>query len=281
MFKEGETVCVSPNKFGYHSVTIDNAISDKVKLLSTDFRNGKELEKCLIEVDGSDIQLVALNPIKGWRDDASCTAFRNFLVELDSGPLTDQMAYVRQREMPYSACVFSGGKSLHFLISLEQDLDSIKTYRMVAQWVLNVMTMADQNTKNPSRSIRVPGATRDDKKQLLVELKGKIKNEALYDWLNKFPEAKPVERPPRARNNLDKFPRLKPWMVKALELGLDPTKGRNAQWFAIACEFALNGWSEDDTIYALEPYFHEDSDFKTKEWEATIYSAFKYIYERK
>ncbi|WP_214676866.1 hypothetical protein, partial [Escherichia coli] len=68
------------------------------------------------------INLIAINPIKGWRRDDQVTAFRTFLIELDDGSLEEQSKYVKEMDMPFTACIFSGNKSLHFAITLDQDL---------------------------------------------------------------------------------------------------------------------------------------------------------------
>lgn len=286
MFRPGETICVSPNKFGYHSIPLEVAKSDSVTLVPTEDSLAKRnitLEQGIERVSSSQLLLCALNPIKGYRNDLSCTAFRNFLVEMDYGPLKEQLAYAKTIGLPYSAVVFSGNKSLHFLISLDKDLPSEKVYRLFSQWILGVATVADQNTQNPSRSIRIPGAYREpDKKQILVEYRGPTKVEDLVAWLNQHPDAKPVIKEKKPVNQDDKysFDRIKPWVWLRLADGLDSHKGRNKQWFSIACEFALAGYSEDDTLDKLKDFYQEDRDFKEKEWETSIKSAFKYIYER-
>lgn len=277
MFRPGEEICVSPNKWGYHSVDLDQAQSDKVTLYSP--TEGKEVQYC----DSDDLTLVALNPIKGFRRDENCTAYRNFLIELDFGSMEDQRFYIeRQIKLPFSAAIFSGNKSLHYLISLDQDLPSEKIYRYIAEWILNIATAADQNIKNPSRSIRIPGAFREPgKQQQLKEFKGIVALKELKDFLKAYPQAKPrpkrqIEPSSRADVKL-----LKPWATFMYLNGLDPKKPRNSQWFALACEFALAGFSESDTITILSPKFSEDSDFKEKEWLNTIHSGFKHIYEHR
>ena len=192
MFKPGETICVSPNKYGYHSVPLSMAMGDSVTLVSP--TDGVEI----IKIPSEEVTLLALNPIKGFRTDANCTAFRNFLVEMDYGPLDQQLVYIKTLKMPYSAAIFSGNKSIHFLISLDRDLPSEKVYRVFSEWILNVATLADPNTVNPSRSIRVPGAFREPGKlQTLVEFNGPVKLDDLTNWLKHYPEAKPQEQEKR------------------------------------------------------------------------------------
>lgn len=281
MFKEEESICISPNKYGFHSTPLNNAFAEEISLLNTKFRDGEPLEKCIEKFPTNEMRLVALNPINGWCDDASCYRWRNFLIEMDYGPLSEQLAYIKKLEMPYSAVVFSGGKSLHFLISVEQDFKDEKTWRKVAEWILSIVTMADQNTKNPSRRIRVPGAIRDNSKQALVEYIGKVPNSVLGEWLQMYPHLMPKEREKVAIRSDRRFPLMKPWMTKALQGEFPSDKGRNKTWFAIACEFVLAGFDEDDTIDVLRDYFQPDKDFKEREWKTTIRSAFKYINENR
>jgi len=277
MFRPGETVCVSHNKYGYHSIPLENALNGIATLVSPN--PDREFEK--VETDR--LTLVALNPIKGWREDLNCTAFRNFLIEMDYGPLNEQLAYADKIGLPYSAVVFSGNKSLHFLISLEQDLPNEEVWRVMAEWTLAIATAADQNTKNPSRQIRIPGAFREPgKKQLIVKNNGATKLADFAAWLAKHPDAKP--RPPEKREISGEadFSKLKPWVKQRLAKGVVGFKsGRNKEWFAVACEFALAGYSEDEATEILSGYFSPERDFKEREWKTSIKSGFKYIYARK
>lgn len=275
MFRPDETVCVSPNKYGWHSIPFNNALSGKVTLVPPDSK--KPLQYC----DSDELTMIALNPIKGFREDANCISFRNFLIEMDYGPLPEQLAYAKKIGLPYSAIVFSGNKSLHFLISLDKDLPSESVYRKFSEWILGIATIADQLTKNPSRSIRIPGAYREPgKKQLLVELRGPTKLEDLVEWLKKHPDAMPKDRVKREPSSTFDFEGLKEWVINKLINGLDPSKGRNIQWFSIACEFALAGYAENDTVEVLADFFTPDKDFKEREWRSAIRSGFKHIYDK-
>ena len=191
-FRDGETICVSPNKYGYHSI--------EQKELESNFTIISPSEKVDDQViSPSDINMLCLNPVNGFRADANVTAYRNFLIEIDDGSLKEQKQYIDDIGMPYSACVFSGNKSLHFLISLEEDLLSYQMYYNAIEWVLNIVKKADQLTKNPSRSIRFPDNVRHDtgKKQTLIELKTAVKNADFYSWLTKYPDKMPREKSKR------------------------------------------------------------------------------------
>lgn len=280
MFNPGETICVSPNKYGYHSIPLERAFSGKVTLVAPVDEDGNERP---IEYDDSDnLLLVALNPIKGFREDSNCTALRSFLIEMDTGPVEHQLAYIKTLGLPYSAVIFSGNKSLHFLITLDTDLPNEGIYRMFSEWILKVCTLADQQTKNPSRSIRIPGAVREiGKIQKLVEFHGKVKIGDLAAWLNLRPDAKPKKHEKKLPTENVSAYNVKKWAIDRLINGLDPTKSRNGQWFSLAYEFALSGYSEDATMALFEQYFVPDRDFKEREWKTAINSAYKRVYSGK
>jgi hypothetical protein len=275
MFRPGERTCCSIDKFGYHSIPLENAFSDKVTLLSPNANVPIKI------VNSDDLTLVALNPMKsGYRLDENCSAYRNFLLELDVSDTNSQIQYIKKLGIPYSSMVFSGSKSVHTVISLDKDLNSEKTYRLFAEWMLNVYTLCDQAIKNPSRSTRIPGAIRDTgKKQELLEFKGPVKLTDLVSWFKLHPNAKPKEKEKRVITDKPDIDKVKPWVKEQLYSGV--TTNRNRSWFAIAVEFALCGFNESATIEILGHYFSEDRTFKEKEWLITIESAFKYAYERK
>lgn len=286
MFRPDETVCVSNNKFGYHSIPLSEALQDKIVTLvptqdSCIKRNIEWEEKNWDKAHTNDLLLVALNPIKGWRVDSNCIKLRNFLVEMDTGSVDEQMAYIKRSGLPYSAAIFSGNKSLHFLVSIDTDLPNENTYRMFSEWILNIITLADQNTKNPSRSIRIPGAIRDTgKSQDLVEYKGPVKIRDLVSWLKLHPDEKPKEKQERKIVGKADLVWMKDWMKDMLISGIMAPE-RNKKWFMVAVEFALSGFEEEHTIDLLRSYFSPDRDFKEREWETTVKSGFKYAYERK
>lgn len=285
MFREGEHVCVSHNKYGFHSVPLEAAMSGTVKLVPKE-ETAKEKNQTVEEATeyplSGELLMCALNPIVGFREDKNCTAFRNFLVEMDSGSLAAQKEYVDKMGMPYSAIVFSGGKSLHYLISLDKDLPNEKAYRVISKWLLTAMPLADQQTFNPSRSIRIPGAERTPGKfqKLLGDVRV-VPFAELFAWLKMHPDAQPKQREKRLPSKSGKMYRVKHWVKKRLKSGLDPTKGRSNQWFAIAIEFAIAGYSEDETVNMLIQYFNEEHDFKEREWLAIIRSGFKHVEEGK
>jgi hypothetical protein len=205
------------------------------------------------------------------------------MVEMDTGNLHAQANYIKESRLPFSACIFSGGKSLHYLITLDHDLSGDKEWRHIAEWILAALPLADQMTKNPSRGIRIPGAYREEKQkfQKLLMLNGRVSQSELFAWLQKYPDAEPKLREKRIRSNRPNLDSVRSWVKVKLLNGLDPTKSRNGQWFAIAYDFSLAGFEESAIIEALAEYFKEDKDFKEREWLTTIRSAVKSAKTRK
>lgn len=273
-FDEGEQVCVSPDEFAYFSVSQEEVKSGKIGLLSNNMKFNKKIEE-------SDINLIAINPINGPRNDSNVTEFRSFLVELDEGSEKDQLEYIKQSELPYSVCVFSGNKSLHFGIVLDEPCAGIASWRMINKWILNILEKADQQTLNPSRCIRYPGNYRKNGKKLkqaLVNLNGRVNKEDLYIWLNKYPEQKP--KPPKPKSKTFGVPSKKignepQWIKEYANNGVH--EDRNKTWFNIACWYADNGFDIDWFFRIWGDIFEAESDFPRREWETTVKSAFKRI----
>lgn len=277
MFKPGETVSVTPDKAGYHSVPLDTALGDKVNLLLPSFKNADDYKTVSTDV----LLSVALNPIQGWCRDINSTAFRNYLIELDTGTIEEQIGYIKASGIPYSAMIFSGGKSVHILISLSEDLPDEKIYRKIALWILNILPLADDKCKNPSRKIRIPGAERTPGKfQELLEFKGKVNPRELGDWLNQHESAKPKDRPKRERSDKADISQVRRWAQKMLTEGFPLGMGRNAGWFALAAEFSVSGFTEEQTIELFEQFYVPEHDFKEKEWLTAIASGFKHMEEK-
>lgn len=275
MFREDEEICVSHDGYGYHSVPLSSMEYETIELKAPP--EGK-LQDAIINT--SEVKLISINPTKGFRRDENVTSFRNFLVEIDSMKLPDQLAYVEGMGLPYSLCVFSGNKSLHFAICLEESLPSYKIYYYYATWILKIMSQADKNTKNPTRSIRFAGALRDDKEQKLVQIGPRITLSDLDAWLSQYNGLRPTEFDSDGKSNVaideeNKQKHIPTWVWNKLQYGIDKSKGRNVEWFKIASEFGKLGYSNEDAIGFLEQYFASEFDFKRSEWATTVRSGLR------
>jgi hypothetical protein len=271
LFDDDEEICVSPNQFGYESIPKKEMLMGSLYL-----EPNNPAKQGSVICSPSDIQLVSINPIKGKRNDENVSAFRSFLVEMDTGNAKEQFDYINEYQLPYSACVYSGGKSLHFAVTLSEDLPSEKVWRFYDQWILNIISQADQVAKNPSRGMRMAGNIRKEtgKQMKLIQTRKRIPLEDLKAWLSRFKELEPKEV---EKNTITQVPEdvsfLPNWVQNDLIYGIDASKGRNNRWFSIAFVCGLHGWDEDATIGILRQFFAEERDFTVREWEMAVKSG--------
>lgn len=267
LFNEGEHVYAAPDKFT-SSKNDDGTWKN--------YRPSVLVE----EVDKEKTVLISINPLKGdSRNDGNVTAYRSFLVEMDDGSLEEQMTTVESIGLPYSVCTFSGSKSLHFGIVLNEDLPSEELWRFYAEWIINTVPGADRLTKNPSRSIRFCDVIRPETggKQLLVRASQRISLNMLKAYLSKHKDKMPVvkltddEPIPSMPNPKG----LSTWVLLGLKNGFDFTSGRNNRWFSIAYDFGKNGYSLEETADILKQYYVEESDFRQTEWITALRSGWK------
>jgi hypothetical protein len=203
--------------------------------------------------------------------------------------LADQHEYVKEKGMPYSICVYSGNKSLHYGIVLDSDLPNYNIWHNVALWITNIMDKADSQNVSPTRGLRFPDNKRPDglgKRQSLIEMKERISVEDLFAWLNKHPDKKPVKKKP-SYDSLDydfsgastiSLSSLPIWACETLSrLSKGEQEYRNKTWFNLACMLANKGIIKETAVAFLSDYFVEESDFDRKEWIAAIESGYKHV----
>lgn len=276
MFDEGEEICVSDSQFSHYSLSLDAVLGNRVAL-----RSPNETVP-VREISTNDLTMVALNPMKknSNRQDSNVLTFRNFLVEIDTDSMDRQIGYLKKLGIPYSSIVWSGSRSTHTVISLSEPLPNEKTYRLIYKWILNIAFLSDQVLGNPSRSTRLAGTIRPEtgKEQELIELRARVSHKELFAWLNRWPHLAPKLKPkkviPEGEADYDK---LSKWAKYQIKNGIEFKNGRSNTWHALAYDFALAGYSEEQTIHELGKYYQEESDFKEREWVGTISSAFKRV----
>ena len=116
-------------------------------------------------------EFFAINPLRDSRKDSNVTALRNFLFEMDNVDVAEQLRLVQSSTVPLTTVVFSGGKSYHVIISLENDnaIKSVEQYKATWKAIANYLAKAwnipveafDTACQNPSRLSRFPGFLRD------------------------------------------------------------------------------------------------------------------------
>lgn len=169
LFNENETVCTSHTVF-------------ETKLTLRDERKAS--------------QFFVINPVVEKRTDNNVTALRNLVFECDTLSKPEQLVLViKNLKMPFSTLVYSGNKSFHWIISLEEQIESRELYDYLWQWIANIIGFADPATKNPARLSRYPNYVRPDtgKIQKLLILKKRVAFDELESWLANFKDKEPVK----------------------------------------------------------------------------------------
>jgi len=126
---------------------------------------------------------IRFNPLdgRGCKND-NVTEFRYALVESDSMPVGEQLALIKQMELPVACLVHSGAKSMHAIVRV--DAPTYDEYRKRVDYLYGVCKknglVVDVQNKNPSRLSRMPGVIRDGRKQFLVATN--IGRESWAEW---------------------------------------------------------------------------------------------------
>lgn len=178
IFDNDECICLTSNKMRDHYCKLEEL---------------SNLDK--------NVEYFCINPARQGRKYKDITKFRNFLIELDDLKPDKQLRYILDIGLPYSAITFSGNKSLHFVISLEETIESLDKYKFLSNWIHNIVEKADHQTKNCNRLSRVPNVVRSDtgKEQKLMYLGKRISTSRLFDWLETH-----IDKIPKKRNTVRK-----------------------------------------------------------------------------
>ena len=130
---------------------------------------------------------IRFNPLdgNGVRNE-NVTDFRYALVESDEMEIEKQNALLRELELPIAVLVYSGKKSLHAIVKI--DAADYSEYRKRVDYLYEVCEkngmVIDKQNRNPSRLSRMPGCTRGDQTQYIVDTNiGKDSWNEWKDWI--------------------------------------------------------------------------------------------------
>ena len=149
-------------------------------------------------------EFFVINPIKKQRTRSidGVQHFRNFMFEIDNDesgnpvPLEKQKEIITEAQLPWSTCTYSGGKSLHWIVSLQEPVGDVIEYRMWWKMMVTILNKTakrlgydlvfDANVKDPSRFSRAANAIREDKnkKQNLVSVRERQSTETILKWFS-------------------------------------------------------------------------------------------------
>lgn len=159
---------------------------------------------------------IRFNPLdgKGCKNE-NVTEFRYALVESDTADLEQQNAIIRELELPVACLVFSGKKSLHAIVKV--DAADYGEYRKRVDYLYTICQKnglkIDTQNKNPSRLSRLPGVTRNGKKQYIIDTNiGKDSWQEWYEWIESINDDLPDPEP--LENVWDDLPDLAPPLIE-------------------------------------------------------------------
>jgi hypothetical protein len=118
--------------------------------------------------------------------------------------LETQLRLIHLTGIKYSSVVYSGNRSLHVVIALEEALPCIEMYKTVHEAIcLKFANLADAATSNPAVSTKVAGKFRKSKltgeinEQKLIELKTRVSWDSLVESIHE--EIKQVHKKKTAK----------------------------------------------------------------------------------
>lgn len=211
------------------------------------------------------------------RADSSVVKYRNILIEMDKVPLEKQDQHITEIDLPYSTAVFSGSKSIHFIISLQEPLADEQIYRSMVKRVYKAVgeDLVDKSCINPSRFSRLPGHIRLDtgKEQKLLVVKERVSNTELESWLQRRGIG-----PEEVWDNLTLEPRSTFKNPSRLYMGTKnfllygaPNGEWNPKLFKAAADLCRCGYTENEALIELRKITGFLDNFDRN----TISSAFK------
>ena len=161
---------------------------------------------------------IRFNPLdgKGCKNE-NVTEFRYALVESDATDLEQQNAIIRELELPVACLVHSGKKSLHAIVRVEAA--TYEEYRKRVDYLYKVCEKnglkIDRQNRNPSRLSRMPGATRNGRKQFLIDTNiGKKSWDEWQEWIENVSDDLPD--PEGLADVWDRLPELSPCLIEGV-----------------------------------------------------------------
>ena len=158
---------------------------------------------------------IRFNPLDGeGARDLNVTDYRYALVESDGMDLEKQHAIIRELELPVACLVYSGKKSLHAIVKI--DAADYSEYRKRVDYLYEMCRKngleIDQQNRNPSRLSRMPGVSRGNKKQFIIDTNiGKANWNEWKEWIESINDDLPD--PESLSEVWDQMPELAPVLI--------------------------------------------------------------------
>lgn len=165
------------------------------ELLEAISKYGDDLGAALGDYEPNAGAWIRFNPLDG-EDvrNSNVTEYRYALVESDDLEVGKQNSIIRELELPVAVLMFSGGKSVHAIVRI--DAADYKEYQKRVEYLYQICEKnglkVDTQNKNPSRLSRLPGCTRGDKKQFIIDTNiGKTSWNEWQEWIEAVNDSLP------------------------------------------------------------------------------------------
>jgi hypothetical protein len=169
IFEPSEWTCFAENAFGTETMSVE-------------------------QTPASSVVYFCINPLvpRSRRCDANVVQLRNLLFECDTAPLEVQLQVLRDCGLPWASITYSGKKSYHAILSLEEPVPTKEDYKALHKTIREVLNRnlhggtIDASNANPSRFSRYPGNFRPDTSQLQAPLPSAARRctkRELLQWL--------------------------------------------------------------------------------------------------
>lgn len=174
-FAEGETIRIAQARTNEEGKEVPKdagiTLTREQWLAKLKTANG-DINRILKSHDRNGI-FISVNPMKpGGSKDSDVTSYRHALVEWDNIPLAEQWSVIVQSNLPVTAVIASGGKSIHAWVRVDaadkREFDERVAF-LYRHFELSGRRLDDKN-KNPSRFSRLAGCERGNSRQELLSL---------------------------------------------------------------------------------------------------------------
>lgn len=222
------------------------------------------------------IQWVSINSFSPYssRSIKNVNKLRSILIEIDTRHTGldkyNQHSYIKNLNMPFSTAVYSGGESLHYIISLTEPLIDMTQYKHYSEWLYNIVDKADKACRNPQCFTRMAESIRlgVNKKQELLYNYGRVDNKDFERWLTKFSHLEPkiepiVKKPPNPSKSI-KFRRSTREFLQRGEITPE-NLSRHQMIKNVTIDFILKGQPQEKAesmICEAVEMFHKDKDIQ-------------------
>jgi len=213
-------------------------------------------------------EFISLNPLhpNTRRNDQNVAVFRNILIEIDVNSLEKQLEFIQKSLIPKSYITFSGKKSIHCIISLEDPCKTKTEYDNLVKTVYSTLDpknkWIDTSCKNPSRFTRQAGVTRASTGLVQSELfsGARVSQAEIHEWLlTRIPLRDmaaallgftPIKSLMQPRIGAGGKAELTNRSKLFLETGDSGNRGWRNEAFFLCCDAARSGYTVDE-VYEL------------------------------